>query len=87
MDTDEPQIPDAIERDGSSTPRPVGPGVTWSWAVVHQAIGMTMEYLDCSGLAAFEALITQAEATRQSVSDLSADVVERRIRFGAPRES
>jgi hypothetical protein len=46
--------------------------------VVHQAIGMTMEYLDCSGLAAFDALIARAEATGQTVSDLSADVVERR---------
>ena len=51
--------------------------------MVHQAIGMTMEYLDCSGLAAFEALITRAEATGQSVSDLSADIVERRVRSGA----
>lgn len=56
---------------------------TWSWVVVHQAIGMTMEYLDCSGLVAFEALITRAAATGQTVSDLSADVVERRFRFRA----
>jgi len=48
--------------------------------VVHQAIGMTMEYLDCSGRAAFEALMTQAEASGQTVSDLSGDVVERRFR-------
>jgi isopentenyl diphosphate isomerase/L-lactate dehydrogenase-like FMN-dependent dehydrogenase len=56
---------------------------TWSWVVVYQAIGMTMEYLDCSGLAAFEALMTRAAATGQTVSDLSADVVERRFRFPA----
>lgn len=54
---------------------------TWSWVVVHQAIGMTMEYLDCSGLAAFAALITRAEATGQTVSEFSADVVESRFRF------
>jgi len=49
--------------------------------VVHQAIGMTMEYLDCSGLAAFETLIKQAKATGRSVFDLADDVVERRFRF------
>ena len=48
---------------------------------MHQAIGMTMEYLDCSGLVAFEALIAQAQATGQTISDLSRDVVERRFRF------
>jgi hypothetical protein len=57
--------------------------MTWSWVVVHQAIGMTMEYQDCSGPAAFEALITREKATGQTVSDLSADVVERRIPFRA----
>jgi len=56
---------------------------TWNWVVVHQAIGMTMEYLDCSGLAAFEALMGQADVTRQTLSDLSSDVVERRFRFPA----
>jgi isopentenyl diphosphate isomerase/L-lactate dehydrogenase-like FMN-dependent dehydrogenase len=56
---------------------------TWSWVVVHQAIGMTMEYLDCSGLAALEALIAQAGATGQNVSDFSTDVVERCFRFHA----
>ena len=60
-----------------------GGATTWSWVVVHQAIGMTMEYLDCSGLAAFEALIARAELTGQTVSDLSGDVVERRFRFTA----
>lgn len=55
---------------------------TWERRVVmHQAIGMAMEYLDCSGPAAFEALITLAKATGQTVSDLSSDVVERRIRL------
>lgn len=63
-----------------------GGGATpWNWVVVHQAIGMTMEYLDCSGLAAFEALITQAEATGRTVTDLSSDVVERRFRFRVVR--
>jgi hypothetical protein len=58
--------------------------VAWSWAAVFQAIGMTMEYLDCSGHAAFEALVMRAEGTGQTVSELSADVVGRRFRFGAP---
>jgi hypothetical protein len=48
---------------------------------------MTMESLDCSGLAAFEALVGRADATGRTVSDLSADVVERRVRFSAARES
>jgi hypothetical protein len=60
---------------------------TWSWAVVFQAIGMTMEYLDCSGSAAFEALVRRADATDRTVSDLSADVVERRVRFRPASES
>jgi len=55
---------------------------TWDWVVIHQAIGMAMEYMDCSGRAAFEALITLAKATGQTVPDLSSDVVERRIRIG-----
>ena len=54
---------------------------TWNWVVVHQAIGMTMEFLGCSGLAAFEALMAQADTTGQTLSDLSSDVVERRFRF------
>jgi hypothetical protein len=56
---------------------------TWSWVVVHRAIGMTMQYLDTSGLAALEALVKQAEEAGQTVSDLSRDVVERRFRFRA----
>jgi hypothetical protein len=58
-------------------------GSTWSWVVVHQAIGMAMEELACSGLVAFLALVRRAEATGQTVSDLSRDVVERRFRFRA----
>jgi len=41
-----------------------------------------MEYLNCSGLVAFETLVTLAKARRQTVSDLSSDVVERRVRLG-----
>jgi hypothetical protein len=36
--------------------------------VVHQTIGMTIEYLERSGLAAFETLLTRAEATGQTIS-------------------
>jgi hypothetical protein len=39
--------------------------------VVHQTIGVTIskfKYLDCSGLAAVETLLTRAEATGQTVS-------------------
>jgi hypothetical protein len=53
----------------------------WSWVVVHQAIGMTMEYLDCSGRAAFNALIAQGGNRGQNLSEFSADVVARRFRF------
>ncbi len=61
---------------------PTGVGATtWSWVTVHQAIGMAMEYLNCSGLAAFETLITLAKATGQTVSDVSSDIVERRVRL------
>jgi len=42
---------------------------------------MTMEHLDCSGQAAFEALITRARATGRTVSEVSVDVVERRFRL------
>lgn len=59
----------------------VGVAVT-QLQVVHQAIGMAMEYLNCSGLAAFETLVTLAKATGQTVSELSSDVVERRVRLG-----
>jgi len=59
-----------------------GAGATiWSWVTVHQAIGMAMEYLNCSGLAAFETLVTLAEATGQTVADLSGDIVEHRVRL------
>jgi len=53
---------------------------TWGWVTVHQAIGMAMEDLNCSGLEAFETLVTLAKATGQSVADLSRDIVERRAR-------
>jgi len=42
---------------------------------------MAMEYLNCSGLEAFEMPITLAKGTGQTVSDLSSDVVERRVRL------
>jgi len=58
-----------------------GSGDTWSRVTVHQAIGITMEHLDCTGLAAFEVLVTLAEATGQTVSDLSDDIVTRRFRL------
>ena len=53
--------------------------------VVHQAVGMTMEYLDCSGQEAFAALIARAGETGRSPMDVAADVVERRFRFGQHR--
>lgn len=42
---------------------------------------MARGYLDCSGLAAFETLVTLAKATGQTVSDVSSDIVERRVRL------
>jgi len=52
---------------------------TSSWVTVHQAIGMAMEDLNCSGLKAFETLVTLAKATGQTLADLSSDVIERRV--------
>jgi len=42
---------------------------------------MAMEYLNCSGLAAFETLVTLAEARGQTVAELSSDIVEHRVRL------
>ena len=53
--------------------------------VVHVAIGMTMEYLNCAGLEAFTALIALARETEQALWDVAADLVERRFRFGQYR--
>lgn len=54
---------------------------TWSWVTVHQAIGMAMEYLNCSGLESLETLVVLAKATGQTVSELASDIVERRVRL------
>ena len=58
----------------------IGLGAPWaSPAVVHQAVGMFMEYLDCSGPKAFEALAALSVLTRRDTLELAADVVERRF--------
>ena len=49
-------------------------------AVVHQAIGMTMEYLDCPSVVALQVLEAQAEQTGQPITTVAADVIERRYR-------
>lgn len=55
-------------------------GAPWaSPAVLHQAVGMFMEYLDCSGPKAFEALTAFAVLARRDTVELAADVVERRF--------
>ncbi len=49
-------------------------------AVMHQAVGMTMEYLDCSGLTALEALHARSEQTGQNILTVAVDVVRCRFR-------
>lgn len=51
--------------------------------VVHQAVGMTMEYLQCSASEAYDVLVDRAAATRQGIKFIAGDVVERRLRFGS----
>ena len=48
--------------------------------VMHQAVGTTMECLDCSGLAALEALQARSEQTGQNILTVAVDVVRRRFR-------
>jgi hypothetical protein len=49
--------------------------------VVHQAIGMTMEYLNCSGMDALVAIAVRAHETGQALPNVATDLVERRFRF------
>ena len=49
-------------------------------AILFQAIGMTMEYLDCSEGVALIALL-QAREAAQTLADVAVEVVERRLRF------
>ena len=51
--------------------------------VVHQAIGMAMEYLDCSALEALAELAMLARSTGKSLGVLANDVIERRVRLPA----
>jgi hypothetical protein len=51
------------------------------FAVAHQAIGMTMEYLDCSGAEALAAIGGRAIENRQTLWGVTADLVERRFQF------
>ena len=51
------------------------------FVVVHQAIGMTMEYLNCSGMEAFVEITGRANETGQDLLNVAADLVERRFRF------
>ena len=54
--------------------------------VLHQAVGMTMEHLNCSGTEAYTALLTRARETGRSPLIVAADVVERRFRFDQDRK-
>lgn len=63
----------------------MGSAIDWgdhARAVVYEAIGMTMEYLGCSGLAAFEALNAHSEQTGESLVTVAVDVIDRRYRPG-----
>ena len=46
--------------------------------IVHQALGMTMEYVGCSALRALERLDARTTATGQSLYAVAVDVIERR---------
>jgi hypothetical protein len=48
--------------------------------IVHQALGMTMEFVGCSALPALELLDAQSTATGQSLFAVAVDVIERRYR-------
>ncbi|MDQ1426103.1 MAG: hypothetical protein QOD72_3601 [Acidimicrobiaceae bacterium] len=48
--------------------------------IVHQAIGMTMEYLGCPGLLALEDLGVRSDQTGQTLLAVAIDVVQRRFR-------
>jgi hypothetical protein len=51
-------------------------------AVVHAAIGMTMEYADCSGLRAVEVLNARAREIGQPLVEVAVGVLQRRFRPG-----
>jgi hypothetical protein len=56
------------------------PVVAHSEVVVHQAIGMMMQFLGCSKLVALDALAGRAEQTGQPLLVVAVDLVERRFR-------
>jgi hypothetical protein len=51
-------------------------------AIIYQAVGMTMEYLGCSGLLALETLNERSEQTGQPLFGVALDVVHRRFQPG-----
>ena len=57
--------------------------ITDPFVVVHRAIGMTMEYLNCSGMEALVAIAVRAHETGQALPNVAGDLVERRFRFRA----
>lgn len=50
--------------------------------VVHQAVGMTMEYVDCTPVQAYRVLVDRAQATGQCIAGVALDVVEHRLCLG-----
>lgn len=51
--------------------------------VIHQAVGMTMEYLNCTARSAYQVLVDRAAAIGQCIPTVALDVVERRLYFGS----
>ena len=49
-------------------------------AIVHQAVGMTMEYLDCSDFAALEVLRRLSEQRGEHLLGVALDVLHRQIK-------
>lgn len=54
-------------------------------AVVHQAIGVTMETLGCSNMVALDALVDRMDHTAQRLLAVAVDLVDRQGRTGRPR--
>lgn len=52
--------------------------------IIHQGLGVTMEYVGCSALQALELLDAQATATDRPLYLVAVDVIERRYRPEPP---
>ena len=58
--------------------------VSYIEGIVHQALGMTMEFVGCNALPALELLDAQSEGTKRPLISVAVDVIERRYRPKPP---